>query len=325
MHRTVSEYTMQSVVDRTGVPADTIRSWERRHGFPAPARDAQNQRVYSEHDVQAILRLKTQTARGITVKEALRLLPDLSGRPPRPHSTAEPPNLTPASGGARPETVSSIVDRLLDVLVAFDGAAARTLLHTEMATQSPEAVVFGSLLPAFERLAPMNSAEAMFARGVLHRILVSLFNASDPECGRNRIVVARAAPATRSPDTLLALAHGLAASRLGFAVVHMDEGGDVTIVRQVISSLAPHAVILIADTMDDIETAGQWWSLLEELPSVREWTGRRFVASPRCPPSSWSSGSNRPAWLPPDASAARALLESPAAENREAIQIVSNQ
>lgn len=36
-----------SVVEReTGIPKDLLRMWERRYGFPEPARDAQGDRVY---------------------------------------------------------------------------------------------------------------------------------------------------------------------------------------------------------------------------------------------------------------------------------------
>lgn len=315
---------MQSVVDRTGVPADTIRSWERRHGFPAPARDAQNQRVYSEDDIQAISRLKAQTARGITVKEALRLLPSESGSHSRPTVPADRSDPGIAHVESEPRAGLPLVDRLLETLMAFDGAAAKSLLHTEMATQSPEAVAFESILPAVERLVAETSVGASFAREFLHRIMISLFHASDPDTGRFLVVVVRVAQTGRSRDSLLALAHALAASRLGFSALYLDDDGDVAIIRQIISSLGPHAVILVADTAEDIGTATQWWSLLDELPSLRDWTGKRLVASSRRPPLPRSSGSGSSLWLRPDASAARVLLESRTAGHRDGMQMVGN-
>src|SRR5438105_6120971 len=48
---------------RTGLTAGTLRMWERRHAFPAPARLPGRHRRYSERDlelVREVLRLRTQ-------------------------------------------------------------------------------------------------------------------------------------------------------------------------------------------------------------------------------------------------------------------------
>lgn len=316
---------MQSVVARTGVPADTIRSWERRHGFPNPARDAQNQRMYSEQDIQAILRLKEQTAQGITVKEALRLLPDVArARPGAPPATTPSPEADPQHSLVQ-QTHPPLVDRLVDALMAFDGAAAKTLLQTELVTRSSETVAFQSILPAVDRLALENGSGGAFAKEFLYRILVSLFNASDPDRGRDRVVVARVTGGARSRDSMLALAHAIAVSRMGFATVWLGADGDVADIRQVISRLYPFAVLLVADDQESVGTAEQWWDLLDELPSLQRWSGRRLIASPQPPFHSGTPASESPLWLPPEAEAARVLVEPKRFGNQDAVQIASNQ
>lgn len=319
---------MQSVVDRTGVPADTIRSWERRHGFPTPARDAQNQRLYSEHDIQAIQRLKERTAQGISVREALRLLPDVARSSHRSDPPMEQADRADVPHDLAPLALSPLVDRLIDALLKFDGAEARTLLHTEMATMSPESVAFGSILPAIDRLTLENDAGGAFGREFLRRILMSLFNASDPDNGRDRVVIARVAVVAKgagSGDSLLALAHALAVSRMGFAAVWLGADGNIPDIQRVISRLDPLAVLLVADDPRDTETAERWWELLDELPSIQEWSGGRLIASPRRRPLSGTLASERPLWLPPEADAARVLLESDVFGNRDPIRIVSTQ
>src|SRR3954454_9019836 len=47
-------YNIQAVARRTGVPAPTIRAWERRYGLPRPSRSEGRQRLYSEDDVRVI-------------------------------------------------------------------------------------------------------------------------------------------------------------------------------------------------------------------------------------------------------------------------------
>ena len=43
--------SIRVVSNRTGIAADTLRMWERRYGFPHPARRPGGSRVYSEDDV----------------------------------------------------------------------------------------------------------------------------------------------------------------------------------------------------------------------------------------------------------------------------------
>ncbi|MCS6801980.1 MAG: MerR family transcriptional regulator [Chloroflexota bacterium] len=50
--------TIGAVVKRTGVPADTIRAWERRYGVPRPQRTASGRRLYSEADLAIIRQLR---------------------------------------------------------------------------------------------------------------------------------------------------------------------------------------------------------------------------------------------------------------------------
>lgn len=52
MKRSVAGGTsIRVVAARTGIPADTLRVWERRYGFPKPARRAGGSRVFAEADV----------------------------------------------------------------------------------------------------------------------------------------------------------------------------------------------------------------------------------------------------------------------------------
>jgi len=67
-------YNIAAVVQRTGVPATTIRAWERRYDYPKPHRDDDGQRLYSEHDVQTISWLHDQTKHGVAISRAVDIL-----------------------------------------------------------------------------------------------------------------------------------------------------------------------------------------------------------------------------------------------------------
>ena len=44
-------HSIAAVERDTGLAKDTLRVWERRYGFPAPGRDAQGERLYSDDDL----------------------------------------------------------------------------------------------------------------------------------------------------------------------------------------------------------------------------------------------------------------------------------
>lgn len=56
---------------RTGVPVSTIRSWEARHGFPAPVHDAGRHRRYAEEDVAAVEELLAHRRSGLSLEAAV--------------------------------------------------------------------------------------------------------------------------------------------------------------------------------------------------------------------------------------------------------------
>jgi DNA-binding transcriptional MerR regulator/methylmalonyl-CoA mutase cobalamin-binding subunit len=62
----VTELTISiSAVERdTGLPKDTLRMWERRYGFPDPARDANGERIYPISQVEKLRLIKRLMDRG---------------------------------------------------------------------------------------------------------------------------------------------------------------------------------------------------------------------------------------------------------------------
>jgi MerR family transcriptional regulator, light-induced transcriptional regulator len=52
------KYTVNEVEERTGVPAATLRQWERRYGFPMPERSASGYRLYGDDDLRHIRAMK---------------------------------------------------------------------------------------------------------------------------------------------------------------------------------------------------------------------------------------------------------------------------
>jgi DNA-binding transcriptional MerR regulator/methylmalonyl-CoA mutase cobalamin-binding subunit len=79
-------YRIQAVSSMTGVPAATLRAWERRYGVPTPARTTSSYRLYSDRDVELVRKLRDMCARGIAPAEAAKLVlaSDVAENPAEP-------------------------------------------------------------------------------------------------------------------------------------------------------------------------------------------------------------------------------------------------
>lgn len=66
-------YTIRTVVKMTGVPAHTIRAWERRFALFDPARSDTNRRLYTEDEVEHLRLLHAAIARGHTIGQLSKL------------------------------------------------------------------------------------------------------------------------------------------------------------------------------------------------------------------------------------------------------------
>ncbi len=58
----------------TGIPAATLRAWERRYGVPSPERTESSYRLYSSADVDLIRKLRELTEAGMAPAEAARVV-----------------------------------------------------------------------------------------------------------------------------------------------------------------------------------------------------------------------------------------------------------
>jgi hypothetical protein len=63
--------TLQAVSRRTGIPAATLRTWERRYGFVRPPRSASGYQLYGQEELRPILHVKHRREQGVKVSEAM--------------------------------------------------------------------------------------------------------------------------------------------------------------------------------------------------------------------------------------------------------------
>jgi DNA-binding transcriptional MerR regulator len=62
---------IRTIARLTGIREATLRAWERRYGFPTPARGENNYRSYSRDEVAALRRVAALREEGLSVSEAI--------------------------------------------------------------------------------------------------------------------------------------------------------------------------------------------------------------------------------------------------------------
>jgi len=114
-----------------GIPVPTIRSWERRYGFPVPARTHGKHRRYAVDQVDGLRMMRDAITRGHSASEAV----DIARR----HATEAGPR-------------SELLDRFLDTAMRLDPAGLRDVLTTGAESMGVEHTIRDIALPAMREM-----------------------------------------------------------------------------------------------------------------------------------------------------------------------------
>lgn len=109
-----------SVERETGLSKDTLRVWERRYGFPAPARDAKGERLYSIAQVRRLVQIKRLMDRGHRPGKLLML------------DEADLVALDSPHVFAHPETTTQQLDVWMRLVETHDHEAMQPLFRREL-------------------------------------------------------------------------------------------------------------------------------------------------------------------------------------------------
>ncbi len=212
-----------------GVSPNTLRSWERRYGYPRPKRTVGNHRNYELVELQTLRDALGQTG---NISSAIEL--------------ARQRQAAPASG-----------DSLLAALEAFDEDAADRAMEESLALRPLERTVEELLLPAIDELSadldrePELEFASRWAMGWLHGARRLASSASRP-AGVLLLDSSRGSDA----EAVHAQALDLALRRAGFRVLMLSsELGDGRLERA-LRALEPTAIVLCgpgADTPDAVQ------------------------------------------------------------------------
>lgn len=252
-------FTASEVEAQTGVPAATLRQWERRYGFPRPVRNDSGYRMYSPDDVRDIgimlghqrsgvgARMAAElTRKGMTGGGAGRggLVRPVTLAPARQHAllaapgAASSPVPIPVPMSA-PVSLPALAGQLTQALITADYVRAGDVLAGAHARLPVEDVMTGVMSPALveigERWArgEITIAHERGASHFLRSRLSALMDIAGPEdtgTGWGPLLVAACAPGEQHELGLMMLT--LALRRRGLRVAYLGANvplGDLTI------------------------------------------------------------------------------------------------
>lgn len=200
-----------------GVSPNTLRSWERRYGFPKPRRTAGNHRNYELVELQ-------------TLRDAM----------------AETGNISSAVALARQRQAAPPTDdSLLAAFQSFDEDAADRAIEESLALRPLERTVEELLLPAIDKLAADTEQEAelqfasRWAMGWLHGARRLASTASRP-AGILLLDASRGSDA----EAVHSQALDLALRRAGFRVLMLSNDLAEERMERALAALEPTAIVL---------------------------------------------------------------------------------
>jgi MerR family transcriptional regulator, light-induced transcriptional regulator len=166
-------FTAGEVEERTGVPATTLRQWERRYGLPNPQRTASGYRLYSQNDITLIEFFKARISEGISVSRAAQLYSLEQSLPSNQNATTE--------AHPRAAAPAALIGQLVDSTIQGDSLKADKILAQAHATMPVENVVLDLIQPTLvevgerwhrgEITVAHEHQSTHYLRGKLHHLL----------------------------------------------------------------------------------------------------------------------------------------------------------
>jgi MerR family transcriptional regulator, light-induced transcriptional regulator len=206
----------------TGVPADTLRAWERRYGIFHPGRTSGRFRLYSDDDIDRVRGMAALVADGVAASEAARRM------------------RTPGAGTEADEQGQPLLaaagQELHAAFRSFDAAAIESAIDGVLATADLDTAIRSVLLPALAEIGDdwaagsLSIAQEHFSVGVLRGRLMGL---------------------ARGWDDVSLLMFGLALHRRGWRITFLGANTPLADLFDTQRRLAPRLTVLFSASWEE--------------------------------------------------------------------------
>lgn len=276
-------YNTKSVVHHTGVPAPTLRAWERRYGVLSPRRSGNDYRLYSERDMMVVTWLRERVESGMTISQAIALLRSLEpvrrrGRRSRSQTLGP----TEVATAPMPATPTTFIDRFsLDDVGAMlfaqfsnldEYGAHRTIIQA-LAVYTVEDICLHLFRPVLAEIGSrwaegeLDATVEHFAVGLIRGLLDGLFRSTSAN-GSGPLTLVGCAPGELHELGALMLA--LFLRRTGARVAYLGQNVEIDGLLSTIASQKPQCILLSATLPSQAEAIT---AIVERLEAANSQTG----------------------------------------------------
>jgi MerR family transcriptional regulator, light-induced transcriptional regulator len=240
-----------TVSDLLQIPVPTIRSWERRYGFPVPARTRGRHRRYSSEEVEQLRALRDAITHGYAAKEAVEIV--------------RKARVGPTAGAPR-------VDALLRTAMDLDPNGARAVLDEAADSLGVEAAVIDVMLPAMQEVGSRwkagtcDAANEHLLTDAVRKWLARMATLTTPDSRIGSVVLACG---PRDLHTVGLEAFGLLLERRGRSVVMLGALTPLVSLRKAIEDTRASAAVVVAQRSVNLRSA------VESLEGIHALLGGR--------------------------------------------------
>lgn len=257
MVSTTPVFNLKVVLKETGLPADTLRAWERRYGLPVPQRTPGGHRLYSERDIHTIKWLMSRQAEGLSISRAVDLWNEQIASGPDPLAglaaqTLTTVQTTPATITPTETTLDTLRSHWVAECMNFNETGAEQTLNQAFSMFPVESVCVEVLQKGMSEIGGLwyeNRASVQqehFASGLAMRRLDALLIAS-PAPSRPFTVLVGCPTSEWHTFTPLMLA--LFLRRRGINVIYLGANVPSTRFVETVNIVRANLVILVAQTL----------------------------------------------------------------------------
>jgi methanogenic corrinoid protein MtbC1 len=230
---------------RAGIPAATLRAWERRYGVVEPRRGPSGYRLYTAADERRLRSMVGLVDQGVAPAEAAARVIGAAVAA----EAAAPAVAGAGAGGLRTE--------LFDALVAFDNAAAEQVMDRALAVLSAEAFVGELVLPILRDIGDgwskgqVSVAQEHFSSNILRGRMLGLARAWG--AGEGPLALLACAPGELHDLGLIAF--GVALRGRGWRVTFLGSDVPIDTIVACAEQIEPDVVVVCAlgdSILDDV-------------------------------------------------------------------------
>jgi len=273
----IGVYNIGIVSKLTNIHGATVRSWERRYGFPQPTRTSAGHRLYSQEDIIRLEWVKAHIAEGMPVRAAIDAL----------RAAQEEGAFTASGGISAGRSLEEIGRELVVALESGHLEKVRILLDDAQAHYPLNELILGGIAPALRQIGTAakdggaHVATAYRATNFLRYYLLAWLQAGEPSYETNPVLLV-CAPGEMHECGLLMF--GALLRRLRWPVEYLGYSVPLPDLAPVLAEMVPAAVIFFAMLEEAAHAFAEWpvW-----LPNVAEcgqplvcYGGQAFVEHP---------------------------------------------